>query len=602
LPLTAPGRLLRHVAEMRGAQIDGVALLTLLKHPLTHTGEERGEHLRLTRDLELGALRRSMPFPDRSALLGWAGEDDQKQRWAHWIGGLIETLASARRASLADHVAQTLDITERLAAGSRSDDPAELWDKEAGRVARTMLDDLQGEAEHGGEMSAGEFRDLFTSFLNGGDVRETTESHPGVMIWGTLEARVQGVDLVILGGLQDGTWPQTISPDPWMNRAMRKQAGLLLPERQIGLSAHDFQMAFGTREVILTRALRDDESETVPSRWINRLTNLMSGMSDAGRAALDGMRGRGKVWLDRVQDLETPEREVPSAIRPAPMPPVEHRPNRLSFTQVGRLVRDPYAIYAQKILHLSPIDALHKRPDAPLRGTILHEIFERFVSDRTQNEPRDAARERLLSIARDVLENGLPWPAARILWLAKIARNADWFLDGEAERQAQATDILTELRGEASFFDPPFTLHGRADRMDVRADGRVALFDYKTGQIPTKDQQRAYDKQLLLEALVLKVGGFDKLGRADTAEVAYIGLGSTPKVSSVEVEPGLLLDVEKEFEALIQSFRQPSRGYVSRRVMFSAGDGTGDFDHLARYGEWDHAEDPTPEPVGDHDG
>ena len=90
------------------------------------------------------------------------------------------------------------------------------------------------------------------------------------MFWGTLEARVQGCDLVILGGLNDSVWPKAPEPDPWLNRQMRKNAALLLPERQIGLSAHDYQQAVAAPRVILTRATRDAEAETVPSRWINR--------------------------------------------------------------------------------------------------------------------------------------------------------------------------------------------------------------------------------------------------------------------------------------------------------------------------------------------
>ena len=37
-----------------------------------------------------------------------------------------------------------------------------------------------------------------------------------------------------------------------MNRKMRIDAGLLLPERRIGLSAHDFQQAMGANEVWIT--------------------------------------------------------------------------------------------------------------------------------------------------------------------------------------------------------------------------------------------------------------------------------------------------------------------------------------------------------------
>ena len=92
--------------------------------------------------------------------------------------------------------------------------------------------------------------------------------HPNVLVWGTLEARVQGADLLILAGLNEGSWPEAPAPDPWLNRQMRADAGLLLPERRIGLSAHDFQQAIAAKEVWLTRSQRSDDAQTVPSRSV----------------------------------------------------------------------------------------------------------------------------------------------------------------------------------------------------------------------------------------------------------------------------------------------------------------------------------------------
>ena len=74
---------------------------------------------------------------------------------------------------------------------------------------------------------------------------------------------------MILGGLNEGSWPEAARPDPWLNRNLRKQAGLLLPERRIGLSAHDFQQAIAAPEVWLTRSKRSNDAETVASRWLN---------------------------------------------------------------------------------------------------------------------------------------------------------------------------------------------------------------------------------------------------------------------------------------------------------------------------------------------
>src|SRR5262249_8297242 len=75
------------------------------------------------------------------------------------------------------------------------------------------------------------------------------EQDVGVRIFGLLEARLQSVDRLVLGGLIEGVWPPQTAVDPWLSRPMRQQLGLDLPERRIGLSAHDFAQALGAPEV-----------------------------------------------------------------------------------------------------------------------------------------------------------------------------------------------------------------------------------------------------------------------------------------------------------------------------------------------------------------
>ena len=598
LPLTPPGRLLRQVAELIGTQVAAPGLLALLKHPLTNTGSDaRGDHLRHTRDLELEALRGDMPYPDAAALAAWADDRDDRRAWVGWLGPFLDRLAEGGIRPLAEHVAQTIALAELCAAGPAGTGSGGLWDKQAGREARRVVDELIREAPHGGRITQADYRDLFAAVFQRGEVRDPVAPHPLVQIWGTLEARVQGVDLVILAGLNDGTWPELPVPDPWMNRRMRHDAGLLLPERRIGLSAHDFQQAIAAREVVLSRAVRGDESEMVPSRWLNRLTNLMQGMSGAGAAELEAMRARGRTWLDRVAALDAIDRVDP-APRPSPRPPVDARPSKLSVTRISKLVRDPYAIYAEKVLGLVPLPALNPSPDAPLRGTILHAVMERFIGEAPPGEdPRDA-RDRLMALAAEVLEARAPWPAARVLWLAKLGRVADEFLQGEVERQARATPAATEVRGELRLDRVDFTLTASADRIDRDPTGALHIYDYKTGTIPTKKQQELFDKQLALEAVMAEAGAFEAIGRAPVAEVAYIGLGANTKVDRIEVGPELIATTRAELEALIAAYRDRAQGYTAQR-MPEKKTFDGDYDHLSRFGEWDLATEATPEEVGD---
>ena len=607
LALSPPGRFLRQIVRQLGQKLTADQLLALLKHPLTASGQNRGDHLRLTRDLELTLRRKGPVFPTGRDLIAWAEtrEDPLAGPWAAALGAVIDRFEPVATLPLTDLVALHIDLASALARGTASEGSGGLWDKEAGIVALQQMQDLQAEAPHGGRFAPSDYADLFNSMIAKVEVRETVQAHPRILIWGTLEARVQGAELVVLGGLNDGIWPKSPDPDPWLNRRMRKEAGLLLPERQIGLSAHDFEQAIAAPRVVLTRSLRDAEAQTVPSRWVNRLLNLMKGLPEVnGKVAVDAMLLRGKAWVDMALALEKPTAEMVAdprlraATRPAPQPPVAARPKKLSLTEITRLIRDPYAIYARHVLRLRPLDPLRAEPDPRDRGIIVHEILERFVRLRPEGETRQAARARLLDTAAEVLAQETPFPTARLLWRARLDRAAEHFLTQDAKHGG--TPIIMETVGAVQIDPPGFTLAGKPDRIDALPDGRVHLIDYKTGAAPTVPQQDKYEKQLRLTAAMVERGGFKDLGPREVASFTYIGLGSGEK--AVETLKGAV-DLEQEWErfvTLITRYAKRATGYAARRAVMEDRV-EGDYDHLARHGEWQMTDRATPEIVGEKD-
>lgn len=599
LHLTAPGRLLRLVAELFGQKLTSVKLLSLLTHPLTASGSNRGQHLLWTRELELKLRRHGPVFPDGQDLIDWASNQkdaEDRTEWANWLAGIVGVLANIADQPLKTHVQAHIELVESLAGGPEGGS-GELWKAEPGIAAQSAFDQLLAEAGDGFPLSNFDYSSLIFGYLSRMEVRLPAQTHPSIMIWGTLEARVQSADRVILGGLNEGSWPAQPAPDPWLSRDMRQRLGLLLPERRIGLSAHDFQQAACGPEVILTRASRDAEAETVPSRWINRLTNLLAGLPEQGGPdALDRMRSRGAHWVGLAKALETPKENVPAEPRPSPVPPLSARPNRLSVTRIQTLIRDPYAIYASYVLRLRPLDPLSPEPDAPLRGTVLHAVMERFIAHGPH--PDDpAAFQALMQAADDILQEHAPWPAARQIWRSRLSRVADSFLADEVARQIAGDWVALEKKGSVTLQNG-FLLSGEADRIDRLKTGGLVIYDYKTGAPPSEKTVKAFDKQLLLEAAMAERGGFDDLPPDHVARVAYIGLGTNPGEVEIPLEPGLIDRTWAELEKLINRYRSPDQGYVARRMLFSRRDET-DYDQLSRFGEWDETMEPQLIRVGD---
>ncbi|MEL6450919.1 MAG: double-strand break repair protein AddB [Pseudomonadota bacterium] len=600
LHLSPPGRFLRHVADLMAQRLDAEALLTLLKHPLTHSGPGRNLHVLNTQRLELRMRKDGLPYPDHDSLIRCAQravkkDTDGIEAWATWVASLTcgQTVSDNRH--LADWVTQHLTLAEALASGPQASDGAELWRKAAGQAAQQAMARLSDAAHLGDRMTARDYAALISGVLRSEEVRDRDSPHPHIMIWGTLEARVQGADLVILAGLNDGTWPEPPAPDPWLNRKMRQDAGLLLPERRIGLSAHDFQQAIAAPEVWLTRSVRSDDAETVPSRWMNRIQNLVAGLTARGAADVwDQMRTRGNHWLAQAAQLDAAP-PVPKASRPAPCPPVSARPRRFTVTEIQTLIRDPYAIYAKHCLRLRALNPLVQTPDALLRGILSHEVMERFVKD-SLADPTALTTEALMDQAQAILAAAVPWPAARALWLARFQRAAQWIVDTEAVRQTRATPTLFENAAQGRLTLAPIatTLEGRADRVDVDDTGAVILYDYKTGAPPTKDQQKHFDKQLLIEAAMVEQGGFDALGPRPVRAAQFIGLGNTPKVEDAPLDDEPPAQVIAQLIALLSAYLEGDKGYTSRRALYEDRQDR-DYDQLARFGEWDVTDAPTPE-------
>ena len=595
LNLSPPGRFLRHVAALFQRKLTSEALITLLSHPLTHSGADRGLHLRLSRELELDIRQNGPPFPTGPDLLSWADRQKQPEArdWAEWVTACFTDKPMPGEVPLSERLTAHLDLAARIAQGSKGEGSGILWQEKAGREALALVEMLTREAGYGGAMDASDYADLFGAILSGVEVRDRDAPHPHILIWGTLEARVQGADLVILGGLNEGSWPEMPGPDPWLNRKMRHDAGLLLPERRIGLSAHDFQQAIAAQEVWLTRSIRSDDAQTVASRWVNRLVNLLDGLPDqGGPEVLKAMRARGDSWLEKVVQLETPVR-VPPALRPSPRPPVAARPMQLSVTEIKRLIRDPYAIYARHVLGLRPINSLMQAPDALLRGIVTHDILEAFVKSLT-DAPEKLTQDDLMQLTETVLAENVPWPDIRVLWKARIARAADWIVTSEKARRAQALPIAFERKGAAELSGLGFTLTVKADRIDRDATGALHIYDYKTGALPSQDEQKFFDKQLLLEAALATRGAFKDIAPAPVAKAAYIGVGSIRKEQPAPLGDEPPEKVWKELVALISAYLQADQGYTARRAMLKESD-TGDYDLLARFGEWDATQDATPE-------
>ena len=607
---TPAGIFARLAAEAAIAGLEPVTLLALLKHPLLRLGAADRRHA--TDILERAVLRG--PRPSR----GTAGlaralkslrtvrdslhrsdprrdlSDGQIAEAERLVAALAAALAPLETLSAEARAVSEFAVLHRavLAALSQHGDEHAAFTGPGGGELAQVLDELatSASATHLA-IAPSDYAELFTAALSGRVVRRPPRQGLQVRILGLLEARLTDSDRVVLGGLVEGAWPPESRTDAWLSRPMRLELGLDLPERRIGLSAHDFVQLLGAREAVLTFAAKIAGAPTVPSRFLQRLSAI------ADTRWKEAVK-RGEVYLEWARELDHPNAPPRPEPRPEPKPPRAVRPKGLSVTEIEHWLRDPYTIYAKHILKLRPLDPVDAEPGAAERGTFIHAAIAEFAKDFTA-KPIDDLVSDLLACGRVRFAEIEDYPEARAFWWPRFERIARWFANWEIERRSGLAAVVAEIRGKIDIplGDEAFVLSGIADRIEQGTDGRYSIFDYKTGSARTEPQVRTgLAPQLTLEAAILRQGGFNGIAKmSSVAEVAYVLVkggeppGDSKFISFREGDADFQADRALEkLTALAKRFADEDTPYRSLVHPMWATQ-YGDYDHLARVLEWTSA-------------
>jgi ATP-dependent helicase/nuclease subunit B len=581
------GTLLGLLSQAAVEPMEPAGLLGLLKHPWTRLGADE-EGLTAAREaIERYALR-------GSRCRDWAALDRRLDGYpeaadvAHRLQAVFDRAAAPFAHGDADATvaARALaEAAEQLCTGPDGETGG-LWAGASGEAAAALLAGLIEEGEALPPVTAAGFAALIASLLDGETVRTGGSTHPRLRILGAIEARLVRADRLILAGLEEGVWPQGAPIDPFLSRPMREKLGLPPPERRIGLSAHDFAQAACAKEVVLLHSERRGGQPAVQSRWLWRLSTLARG---AGVELPE--RPEVLAW---ARALDAPDSETPRyAPRPMPRPPVEVRPRSLYVTRIERWVRDPYAIYAQRVLNLEPMD----RPDTPTearaRGNAVHKALERLSLEHPHVLPEQV--ETLVeSLLIESLEDEGFGGAALARERPLLPRSAAFIVAFERRRRTEGLSIFVEQTGAFTFNAPAgkFTVKAKADRIEVIA-GQGAVIDFKTGRAPTKDEMSAgFAPQLTLTGAILSRGGFELAGPASPAGLIYVRVTGRRSPGEELIRAGGEEAAALSEEALeglrrrVERFDDPDTPYASWAAPQFMTGYSGDYDHLARVREW----------------
>lgn len=597
------GRLVRLILALAVNQFGPVELMALLRNRATTLGLPRADVARFADRIEFCLLRGQRLRPGLAGLRNALDQNAEAQRGPKLTPSEREAVASLFaqiEAALAPLVLVLTNgkSTAAAIASALHDAFADITTERDGEPtasipgSRDLADwaaELAAMPDAGPSFPSVGLDNLLSALMHGVEVRNIERRRDDIFIWGQLEARLQHPDLMILAGLNEDIWPRPADPGPWLSRGMRLAAGLAPPERRQGQAAHDFEMALGTGEAIIAFAERIGTSPALPSRFVQRLEAFL------GVEVAAELRRRGRAWIEAASSLDQAEGKPRGAERPLPRPPAEHRPRRLSVTEVETLFRSPYDLYAKHTLRLRKMPPLGEEPDQRERGSMIHKVFARFVEEGSDFAAPQAQR-RLEALAAEAFAGLDAIGERRDIWLRRFSLAAQRFLEFERARQADVTARHAEIGGQWAFpaLDN-FTLTARADRVDLLADGSYAIIDFKTGGVPSPGEMAAFEApQLLLEAALAQWGGFEGLEPAPASALTYIKIANGPEAFQIRPfaapagDLGEAVDeISRRLQRHVFEFLLSDRLPLAARIMPVVGQRyRGDYDHLARTDEW----------------
>lgn len=343
----------------------------------------------------------------------------------------------------------------------------------------------------------------------------TAAAAAGVRLLDDQAARYADLDDITIVGLIENEWPERPRRNIFYPPTLLKSLGW--PSERDRRAAADARfldlLASSSERVELSTFTLDDDALVIRSIQLDevplaRLSTMTRKSEDPAWSPdatprdprLDGRRDAAVQWLT----LRTGRSPAGSPQFHGSTGP--HPATSWSVSALETYLACPFKFFAQHVLELQEEPDDEEVMDPRRQGQFVHEVFEAFFREWQAEGHRDivagnleAARELFTSVVDRALETLQEGEAglerARLLGSAAAVGLGEAVFRMEAERPVAVVERLLEhplkgrftIRTDAGPRD--VELRGKADRVDLLADGTFCLVDYKLGWPP--DRRRA---------------------------------------------------------------------------------------------------------------
>lgn len=550
---------LTDILELYSSDFDSHNLLTVLKNPLCFYSQNK----EILADFEIKILRQDRSKLGLSGILDKLQNLNDKNLTDFFNSFYTELSHLNKNNNLVTQLNSLIKALENLSKKSwqklLEEEPAQIEIFEFVEKIK-----LQNDLAVDWPSLASTLKNLFSqiSFF------EKSDASAPIQILSTLEARLLNYDLVIIASLNEGDFP-TIEPENWLGKKIKKDLGIDRTLKKIGQNAYDFCNYLSNKSVVLTRCKSSNGMIAIESPFLLKFKTLCKKIKIEPNL--------GEKYFSLLKEMNHLEERRIKA--PEPKPKIDLRPQKISITEISKLISDPYFIYAKKILQLSELEKIDFEPSYAEFGSFIHKALEEFVKN---------PQENFLEKSHKIFEKYFFSEESKLTWWPKFENIFSDFL----KKNEEFSDLKNYLEIPVKLKLGDILISGKIDRVILDEENKIEIFDYKTGQIPpTKDVISGIEPQLTIAALVLLEGIIDsELENTNPENIKSLNYwklsaskeGEIKKICKENEEIKILIAAAKSgLTKLFEHFSDEKNGYIA-----TENNEKSEYQHLARVKEW----------------
>lgn len=337
----------------------------------------------------------------------------------------------------------------------------------------------------------------------------------GVHLVDDQAARYGDFDDVAIVGVIEADWPERPRRNIFYPPALLKSLGWPSEKDRRGADDARFLdlLASASRRTLVSTFTLDEDALVTRSMQLDeiaraRLSSVASEPLDQARVfvdealsiepvAFDALEGDARMWAElRASRTPSDAADFHGTVRNVPV-------RAWSVSAIETYLDCPFKFFAQHVLKLEEEPEDEEIMDPRRQGQFVHDVFEAFFRSwqvaghrAITQQNLDEAREMFRGVVDRALER-LPEAEAglertRLLGSPAAAGLGEAVFRMEAERPTAVVERLLEQRLDGDVLvataEGPRTisLRGKADRIDLLADGTFRLIDYKLGWPPNR--------------------------------------------------------------------------------------------------------------------